>query len=51
MNYKNIIKILFAENPGVILQIADQDAKKVAAILEQAGVAYGFLGKLGEGVS
>ena len=45
---KDIIKILFAENPGVLLQIKDEDAKKVSAILEKAGVAYGFLGKPGK---
>lgn len=45
---KDIIKILFAENPGVLLQIRDIDAKKVSALLEEAGVAYGFLGKPGK---
>lgn len=45
---KDIIKILFAENPGVLLQIKDEDAQKVSAILEKAGVAYGFLGKPGK---
>ncbi len=48
LSEKDIIKILFAENPGVLLQIADKDAKKVSAILEQAGVAYGFIGKPGK---
>lgn len=45
---KDIIKILFAENPGVLIQIRDTDAKQVAAVLEKAGVAYGFLGKPGK---
>lgn len=45
---KDIIKILFAENPGVLLQIADKDARKVSALLDKAGVAYGFLGKPGK---
>lgn len=44
---KDIIKVLFAENPGVLIQIRDADAKKVAALLDEAGVAYGFLGKPG----
>lgn len=48
LSEKDIIKILFAENPGVLLQIADKDAKKVSAVLEQAGVAYGFIGRLGK---
>lgn len=45
---KDIIKILFAENPGVVVQIVDKDAKHVAAVLEQAGVVYGFIGKPGK---
>lgn len=45
---KDIVKILFAENPGVLIQISDKDAKKVSAVLEQAGVAYGFIGKPGK---
>ncbi|MCM1030174.1 MAG: phosphoribosylformylglycinamidine synthase [Oscillibacter sp.] len=48
LSEKDIIKILFAENPGVLLQIADKDAKKVSAVLEQVGVAYGFIGKPGK---
>lgn len=45
---KDIVKILFAENPGVLIQIPDTAAKKVAAALDKAGVAYGFIGKLGK---
>ena len=45
---KDVIKILFAENPGVLIQIADKEAKRVAALLEEAGVAYAFLGKPGK---
>lgn len=45
---KDIIKVLFAENPGVLIQVRDADAKKVAALLDGAGVAYGFLGKPGK---
>ena len=41
---KDIVKILFAENPGVLVQI--KDCKKVAAILDEAGVAYNFLQSL-----
>lgn len=40
-----MIKILFAENPGVLIQIADKDAKKVSALMDKVGVAYAFLGK------
>ncbi len=45
---KDMIKILFAENPGVLIQIPDKDAKRVSALLDKAGVAYGFLGKPGK---
>ncbi len=45
---KDIIKVLFAENPGVLVQVRDADAKRVAALLDGAGVAYGFLGKPGK---
>lgn len=45
---KDIVKLLFAENPGVLIQIPDAAAKKVAAVLDKAGVAYGFLGKPGK---
>lgn len=45
---KDIVKILFAENPGVLVQIPDAAAKRVSALLDKAGVAYGFLGKPGK---
>lgn len=45
---KDIIKILFAENPGVLIQIPDSAAKKVSALFDKVGVAYGFLGKPGK---
>lgn len=45
---KDIVKLLFAENPGVLIQIPDAAAKKVAAVLDKAGVAYGFIGKPGK---
>ncbi len=44
----DIIKLLFAENPGVVLQFKDSDAKAVAAILDEAGVAYSFIGRPGK---
>ena len=43
---KDIIKILFAENPGVLIQV--KDCRAVAAILDEAGIAYNFLGRLGK---
>lgn len=38
----DLVKILFSENPGVVLQIAGED--EVRTILEAAGVAYHTLG-------
>jgi phosphoribosylformylglycinamidine synthase len=40
----DVVKLLFAENPGVLLQV--EDCKTVAAILDEAGVTYHFLGRV-----
>ena len=40
----DIIKILFAENPGVIIQVSDKNANRVKKILEDAGVGYAKIG-------
>ena len=37
-------RILFAENPGVVIQVSDANAPRVKEILDQAGVAYIKLG-------
>ena len=42
---EDLIKILFAENPGVVIQIADSDKAAVKKILDEAGVAFVKLGK------
>lgn len=44
MKRTDIVKILFAENPGIVIQISDKD--EVKKILEDAGVGYIKLGKL-----
>ena len=36
----DLIKVLFAENPGVVIQVADTDSARVKKILEDAGVGY-----------
>ena len=36
----DIVKCLFAENPGVIIQVSDKDAPAVKKILDDAGVGY-----------
>ena len=41
---QDIIKILFAENPGVVVQVADKDKKAFKAVLDEAGVTYIKLG-------
>ena len=41
----DIVKILFAENPGIVIQIADKHKSEVKKILEDAGVGYIKLGK------
>ncbi len=40
---KDIVKLLFAENPGVIIQI--KDCKSVADILDKSGIEYHFIGR------
>ena len=41
---EDIVKILFAENPGVVVQVADKNKKAFKAILDEAGVTYIKLG-------
>ena len=40
----DIVKILFAENPGVVIQVADKHKAEVKKILEDAGVGYVKIG-------
>lgn len=40
----DIVKILFAENPGIVIQVADKHKHEVKKILEEAGVGYIKLG-------
>ena len=39
------VKILFAENPSVVLQIADNNLKQAEAVLKESDVQYTNLGK------
>ncbi|MCR5312227.1 MAG: phosphoribosylformylglycinamidine synthase [Bacteroidaceae bacterium] len=41
---KDIVKVLFAENPGVVIQVANDKKEEVEAILEKAGVAFSAIG-------
>ena len=40
----DIVKILLAENPGVVVQIADKDKAEFKKIMDEAGVGYLKLG-------
>ena len=40
----DIVKVLFAENPGIVIQVADKNKAEVKKILEDAGVGYIKLG-------
>jgi len=43
LNEKDDIKLLFSENPGVIIQVSD--CKKAVAILENSQIDYNIIGK------
>ena len=45
MKEQDIVKILFAENPGIVIQVSDKHKEEVKKILEDAGVGYLKLGK------
>ncbi|MBO1362135.1 hypothetical protein J2D73_20370, partial [Acetobacter sacchari] len=45
MNETDIVKILFAENPGIFVHISDKHKEEVKKILEEAGVGFIKLGK------
>ncbi len=40
MKEEDIVKILFAETPGIVIQISDKHKDEVKKILEDAGVGY-----------
>ena len=44
MKDHDIVKVLFAENPGIVIQVADKNKAEVKKILEDAGVGYIKLG-------
>ncbi|MBP3689016.1 MAG: phosphoribosylformylglycinamidine synthase [Bacteroidaceae bacterium] len=41
----DIVKALFAENPGVVIQVSDQNATRVKKILDDAGIGYAKIGR------
>ena len=42
--HDDIVKILFAENPGVVVQVADRNKKRFLEILSEAGVSSLLIG-------
>ena len=40
----DLVKILFAENPGIVIQVADKNRTEVKKLLEDAGVGYVNIG-------
>lgn len=41
----DMVKILMAENPGVIVQIADRDAEEFKTIMDNNSISYAMIGK------
>ena len=41
---KDIVKVLFAENPGVVIQVANDKKEEVEAILNKEGIAFSEIG-------
>lgn len=41
---QDIIKILFAENPGIVIQVKDKNTAEMKKILEDAGVGFAKIG-------
>ena len=44
LNSNDIIKTLFAENPGVIIQVSDRYKTELAAFLEDEGIGFAKIG-------
>ena len=47
-NSDDLIKVLFAENPGIVVQVANDHKKEFKALLDDAGIGYIKLGKPAE---
>lgn len=45
MKEQDLVKILFAENPGIVIQVSNKHKEEVKKILEDAGVGYIKIGK------
>lgn len=40
----DIVKLLFAENPGVVIQVSDEHKQELRSFLEDAGIGYAKIG-------
>jgi phosphoribosylformylglycinamidine synthase len=45
MKETDMVKLLFAENPGLVIQVADAHKAEVKKVLEEAGVGFVAIGK------
>ena len=45
----DIIKVLFAENPGIVIQVSGDNEKAVENILKENGISYAYIGHPAEG--
>ncbi len=45
MKCDDLVKLLFAENPGIVIQVADKNRTEVKKFLEDAGVGYVNIGR------
>ena len=41
----DLVKVLFAENPGIVIQVSDKNRTEVKKLLEDAGVGYVNIGR------
>ena len=46
--HTDLVKVLFAENPGVVVQVADSNKAAFKEVLDEAGIAYVKIGKPAE---
>jgi phosphoribosylformylglycinamidine synthase len=45
MKERDMVKLLFAENPGVVIQVRDKDAAGMKKLLEETGVGFVKIGR------
>ena len=45
LNCDDIVKTMFAENPGIVIQVAKKNLDDVVAMLDEDGVGYAIIGR------